>query len=714
MIELANDKGVIGAKVKQAIEATKGMGVSPSVAIGRYLGLDPQKFKSQPKIKREKISKLQSYGESALLGLANMGDGFVQGAEYLGDKMYGAINDTFGTNFATDDYETHNKKYKHMEDQIKQGQVNSGRGDGTDWVAGITETMATIPTFLIGGGAGMGAKGLLTYAGTQGAIGAGVGMAKHADNAKQRTGNMIGGGIGGAVGGVVGEKVLAPVVGKIASAGGRLFGGGRKIEASKKIVDDAIKAVGKDTDLAISKEAQRQLVKAVEKSGGKLDAEALVRKQLLDRYGIKGTQAQITRNPKLWTAEKEAAKHNSDLNNVHIENHKQLDELMQKLIKDTGAKNINTHEKMASKFSTLKQVDKTAKENISKLYDNAKNMTGNNVQLNHLRFINNATKELEENMLGSFVKGDTMSALKGMFKDPNFKLDYGKSEELIKIINKKLRSTSDGNERYALGIIRKNLEKEVGATADDLAGSLSVKGADDSVLSTQKAWDDARNAYRQHAEAVDTTPALKGAIDDAAPDKAFNKYVLNANAGDIIKMTNQLKKTPQGRQNIKDMQGAMIEHFLAQATKSNGGGFSPSGLARAIDSFGENRMKALFSKEQISRINDIRKVADILLQQPLGSHVNHSNTGSVIMRQLLGVINASGKMPVIGNTVLGMAGAVGNVTKAGAGAKMMNGAVPKNPNPNFGLSPELLKKIGLAVDGTRATSTAIGAGVGSQ
>ena len=234
-------------------------------------------------------------------------------------------------------------------------------------------------------------------------------------------------------------------------------------------------------------------------------------------------------------------------------------------------------------------------------------------------------------------------------------------------------------------------------------------GVDDSLLATKQQWDDARSAYKQRVQDIESTPALKAAIDGVEPDKAFDKYVKNANAADIVRMMDKLKKTPNGQQNIADIQGATIEHLLEQATKSNNGAFSPHALNRALKSLGDNRMKAIFTPEQIARINDIKKVADILVQQPLGAHVNHSNTANVLIKQLLGIVSLAGKIPAVGNVALGGMGAFGNLAKSGAAVKMINGKVPVAKGSSMGISPDMLRMMGLAERGTQATASSAGA-----
>lgn len=718
LVGLTKQKGQVGKDVNKFIRIAREQGATPSRALADYFGLDLTPVDVSKHADR-KVNEWQSRGESALAGVADAGAGIVQGMYWVKDKAASKANDVFGTDFETDSLADYNKDYQHMNKHIDAGRRGSGRGKGTDWLRVGSEVLTTASAFAMGGGAGEGVKGLAALAGRQGTIGAGVGAARHADSAAERKSNITWGGAGGAVGGVVGEKIVAPAVRVVGRNGMRTVAKVRGQPAhqtahirqtAKQAVDDALASTGIKLDSALKANVTRD-VEAALAQGKQLDAAALARKNLLEKHNIKGTQAQITRDPMLWATEREAAKHKGAeaLNNVHIENHQQLNELMQKLIDDTGTAPINTHVRMKSTFNALKQSDDLARDRIGAMYDDAVSELGADVPIRKDELVDSIGLFL--NREGENAHLDrVLHMIKGSL-DEDGNLTLKAVEGLKKRLNRTIGTTTDGNQRWVLGQVKKLIDEEVDASvammrryADEepMAGSM----ADNLTLAKQK-YSDARQAYANRAKDIENTPALKAAIDGVEPDKAFNKYVLNANAADIVRMVDMLKKTPTGQQNIADLQGATIEHFLEQATKANNGGFSPSGLNRAIESFGENRMKALFTTEQMARLNDIRQVADILVQQPLGAHVNHSNTANVLIRQLVGIANTAGKMPMLGNVALGAVGAVGGLAKSGAAAKMVQGTVPVTAKGgSMGLSPEQLKRLGLWADGGRAITAA--------
>lgn len=713
--------GQAGKDANKMVKQLRDAGLSPTESIADYFGLKTgavnPKAKKEPNKNASIGQKLKSYATSAALGLSDAGAGIIQGAAYAGDKVNEGINSALGTDLETNAYDQYNDQYKAANANANMMRSDAGRSGG-DFVRGGTEIAATVPAFFVGGGAGQGFKQTAKFAGRQAAIGAGVGAARYAENGKERAGNVAGGAIGAAAGGVIGEKVIAPGIGWGARKVARRTANkaGATTQAATKLVDDAIT----ESEMAVSDQVRRQLVVQATKNlskGKEVDAAALARQELLRRYDLKGTKAQISRRPEDWAAERELAKQDgSPLNDVHIANHDQVRSTWQSLANDTNARPADNNTRMQSTFDTLKQSDEVAQDNINSLYGRAREMGGNDAQLNHIRFVDQASRELKEQGLGSFVKGDVMTTIKGLFENPEYKFTHGDSEELVKMINARLKGSTDGNERAALGIVRKNLDNEVGRSIDEMGGALPNGDVDGGLAGARGAWQEARGAAKARFENIDSNPLLKDALDDKPVDKMFDKYVLRGNERDLVKLVDDLKKTPQGQQNIADLQGATIEHFIAKASRGNDGAFSPAGLNNAINSFGNNRMKALFTPEQISRINDVKQVSDILLQQPLGAAVNHSNTASALINALLGVAGGLGRIPALGHVFnVGTGGVAGlvNMSKKGAittaTAKAMNGQAGVTKGSSLGLTDDQLRMLGMIPQRTGQAGAALGA-----
>lgn len=709
--------GQAGKDANKMVKALRDAGLSPTESLADYFGLktgpvDPKAKK--PVNKNASIGqKAKSYATSAALGLADAGAGIVQGMAYVGDNINKGVNKVAGTNYKTNAAEEYKSDYKAANANADAMRADAGRSGG-DFVRGGTEIAATVPMFFAGGGAGVGVKSGAAFAGRQAAIGAGVGASRYADNGKERAWNTGGGLVGGAVGGVIGEKVAAPLIGKTVGKVMRRTANktGSTAAAAERMVDDLISR----EDMVVGEAVRRNIVEEATKNlakGKEIDAAALARQSLLDQYNLKGTKAQISRDPLDWRTERELAKNNGQLNDLHIQNHDQVRSTWQTLADDTKARPVDNNQMMESTFQTLRQSDEARQADITAKYNAAREMGGNDAQLNHMRFIDQTSRELEEQGLGSFLKGDIRGVFKGMFDNPDFKLTHGKSEEIVKILNARLKTTTDGNERAALAIVRKNLDNEVDRSIDELGGALPNGDINGGLAGARGAWQEARGAAKARFENIDNNPLLRDALDDKPVDDIFNKHILRGKESHIKAVVDELKKTPEGQQSLADIQGATIKHFIKKASNANNGAFSPAGLNSAIDSFGDIRMRALFTPEQISRINDVKQVSDILLQQPLGAPVNHSNTASAIIPYLQSIV---GRVPVAGNLLSGGVGTaakkVVDINNAGAAAKALNGQVGVTKGSSLGLTEEQLVMLGMIPKRSGQVGAGLGANMG--
>jgi|GEM_PF-5213334 len=716
IVGITNLGGQAGKDAQKMVKTLRAAGMSPSQELGAYFGLDYQTdlSKKPPKNKNATLAdKAKSTNYSVMSGVTKSFGKLGQLNNSFVDTLYGGINNVAGTKLPTNNRAKYDDNVQQMDARREQLR-DQANYSGMDLGELTGDIAAKAPLYVAGGAPGAGLKGLGAFAGREAAIGGLDGSLRHSKSTSEQVGNTALGAVGGAVGSVAGVAVGKGVgyAGKqVARRGANKSGA--TATAATKLVDDAIR----ETGIAVKPAARAKLVNEATRNLSKskqIDAAAAVRKSLLDDNGIKGTRAQISRNPQEWAAERELAKQDGNpLNNVHINNNEQIASKWQSLADETGATPTDTNTRMASTFQTLKQGDDAAKANVSGLYDNARASAGNDVPLDHMRFINNASQELEAQGLGTFLKGDIRGIFKGMFDDPNYQLTLGKSEEINKVLNARLKTTTDGNERYALGLVKDHLAKEVDETMNALGGGAGKQASE--------AWTGAKGAHASRMQNIESNPALKAALDDKAPDDAFKKYVLNADERDLVRLVDDLKSTPEGTQNLADLQGETIEHFLTRATQANNGAFSPAQLNKAINSFGDNRMKALFSPQQIARINDIKQVSDILMQQPLGAHVNHSNTSSALINALVGVAGWAGKIPLglghVANIATGGVSGAVNMSKKGAAAtataKAMNGQAGITRGSGLGLTDEQMKLLGLIPQRTGEAGATVGANSGN-
>lgn len=644
--------------------------------------------------------------QSALLGVSDaLGATIVQGVAKAGDVVNReVINPLFGTNLEEDAYGKYTRRYNLARQELDQQREDAGAGfDGARLVGNIA---GSAPLMLMGGSLPQGAK-LASQAGAKfiasnAAAGGAAGAAMFAENAGDRLANTaMGAGVGAVAAPVVraAGQALQPVVRRVANARQAATGGTQARAEATATVQAAFVQNGIDLN-AVNATVRNDLIKEVEaaiKSGQAVSPEAIVRKATLGNVGLTGTRAQVTGRARDWQKERELAKLQDvgdPLRDKFVADHEALKTLMDDAASATGGRAFDRNDAMQATFEALRKNDELRNTEIRSLYDAARNATGNELQLNAPRFVNDVSNELERNGLGTFLRSDVRGILGGLF-DGQTPLTIAKKEELVKILNAGLANTTDGSRRQALQIVRDKLENEVTQTLDEFDQAVLGQGGD-----AVQAWQQARNAARERFGLIDRTPAIKAALDDVAPDRAFEKLVLNANERDLQALVKELENQPEALNGVRQQ---TVQWIAEQATRANNGAFSPAAMNNALKKLGDRRLNALFSPEEVAKIKNINEAARYLMTQPPESAVNNSNTGAALANHLMSSVGSLVQAtPFVGNLMRGSAQmAIKVAQNANATAQTgqaMRGGVTTGERALSGAERELIEKYGFVFD----------------
>ena len=647
-----------------------------------------------PQAKPEAPSALVRFGH----GMNEALGGLYQGALYAKDAVTGG--------HSYDDYTAAQRAGEAIYQQGREANGQTGL-DGWSLAGNITSTLPAGAAFK-----GMQGVGVLSKAGAQimgrnalaGAAIAGAGLA---DDAKSRIGHMTAGAVLAPLVGVAMDKA-ASGIGKMAiNRMARPAVGDAQAQAAAKAqaaahVEVALKQAGIPI-AQINDTVKEGLVSDVAKmlqAGKTVDPKAIARKATLDSLRLTGTQAQVSGNPVEWQAEREMAKIQGvgdALRQKFVDDSEHLAQRLDQTARATlGTSGQDSHAAMQGVFDVLRANDAKRQDAVRSLYDQARNAIGNDLQLDARRMVANLSQDLEHHGLGSFLKSDVKGML-GRFASGSEPLTLAKKEELVKIINARLASTTDGSQRYALGMVRQHLEAETEQALNSVPVLLLQQGD----LPAVQAWQSARQEAAKRFGVIDRTPAIQSALDDMAPDKAFEKLVLRADVRDLKALRNELSQNPQA---IHDLRRQMVEHISRKAVNPNTGQFSPVAMRKALEAVGDRRLGVLFTPKQVARLKQIDAAANVLMSEPRGAAVNHANTGATLTNHLLRVVGLLGKVPVLGNTLSGAANlTVKMATKASAAGKaekMAAGGLQASGRVVTPAMQEQLASLGLAVDAT--------------
>lgn len=571
--------------------------------------------------------------ESALLGASDLGAGVVQGFAYAGDKLGQGLNAALGTNFDTGAYERFTNQRKDIQDFHQARRQQAGQGYDVARLGG--QIAATAPLGALGRGyegAAILSKAGAGVAAQNAAVGAAIGGAGFAENGKQRLENAALGGIGGAAGAAIGEKIgqgVSKVARSVKNTGPRAAQ--QTAQAIDKNLDDALRQQGMSlSDLSdevangLRKEARDAL-----KAGKNLNPEAVARKAVLDQVGIKGTKGQVSGNAEVWQREAELAKLQNvgtPLREKFIEDNKQLANLLEDATTRTGGKAVDQYGAMQSVVNSLNSQLDQNKQFIGAAYDAAKKAAGNDVVIDGRGFANDAFTALDQNYALSSLPPSVQKIIKDVADNPD-KFTLGKSEELIKILNREYKSSlqmgQPTSSTYSIGLVRDALNKR---QAEAMQGLLT-SGND-----AAQAYQFARQANQFNANQIEGMPLLQDVRKGVEPDKLFNKHILNGNVNELDRTIELLNNVnPQA---VADLKQQTIEYIANKAIKQNGQ-FSPASMKGALDSIGDRRLAILFEPSELKNIKNISKAGEYLVTQPNNAYVNNSNSASGAINSLM-------------------------------------------------------------------------------
>ncbi|WP_173911040.1 hypothetical protein [Acinetobacter sp. Marseille-Q1618] len=586
--------------------------------------------------------------ESGLLGFSDLGAGVLQGVNYAADGVSKGINKVAGTNLDTKSYERVTQQRKEIEEN--HNLRREANDQGFDWMRLGGQVAATAPMAALGR-TYQGAK-ILSGAGAKvaaqnAAVGAGIGAASFAKDADHRMLNTALGGVGGAAGGAIGEKI-----GRGVSSLNRKFNPASSTHVTNAQVESQIDIILSQMDDGLNgirlgdltAQAQAQLkneVKKLMQQGRTPDAQTLQRMSVFTDlkskgFDLKPTGKQATGSAQLWTKETNLSKLDGaePLAKKYSQDHANLKALVDDFEFKTGGNAADEFQVGDDLFKQLRQQDESRNNYIAAMYNHAKQHTGNDLTLDAGRFANNMKNALDEDLADISLLPSPLLKKVQDFANGVKPFTLAEKEVMVKQLNRRI-SGADNQTRYALQSFRNSLEKEVDDSLNAFGTQLQGQA--------KTAWDDARKAATGRFGLIDRTPALKKALNDAEPDKAFDQLVWRGNVRQLESMVKELENTPEVLNNIKQM----IVKRIAEKSFGVLDTFSPKGMSDALKSIGDRKLALFFKPEELKHLKNINAAGRYLISQPPGANVNHSNSASAFANYLSSFI----KLPVVKGAV---------------------------------------------------------------
>lgn len=218
-----------------------------------------------------------------------------------------------------------------------------------------------------------------------------------------------------------------------------------------------------------------------------------------------------------------------------------------------------------------------------------------------------------------------------------------------------------GNEAAAAGIARRALEsspmrpitnpggRDFGSApvTEQLASML--RASDAQAGESIQAVDAARRATRAAYQYEDSSPLVRSVLSGgstADPTRIAQRFVIGGTPDEAAMVAREV-----GSEGVATIRDALITHIKREAmggAADEVGKVSQSKLNSTIRKIGQEKLRMFFSPAEIEDLSSAARAASYMQVQPVGSAVNNSNSGALLLGRGLDVLN---KTPFFGPMV---------------------------------------------------------------
>jgi len=514
---------------------------------------------------------------------------------------------------------------------------------GTGGMLGASRGLAQLPGMLGTVGAGMSANptAQLTSATGAGTMG---GLSREGGGSElQQAGAAL---IGGVAGGMVPGAANATV-----NAGKRLFNRLTPQQMDVQI-SSVLQRAGMDYSQVPERARQslRTQMQDALRAGQELDPAAVRRLAEFQTIGATPTRGMVTQDPVRITQEMNLAKMGANsgdgqlqgLARVQNQNNARLINVMN----EQGATRGDSFAAGQRAIGAIQAQDEAMAGRVSNLYQQARDTSGRSAALDGAAFTRTANQMLDEGLLGGALPPDVANHLNRIAKgEVPFDVNY--AEQLKTRIAALQRATNDGSARMALGMVRRALDETPLVSAPQVnPGNLpAVPGTvppSPATLGQESidAFNQARQAARQRFGWQESARPIEAALNGAQPDDFVQKFVIRGTVADASALA---QNAPTA-----EVKNAILAHLKDKALNGSAdevGKFSQSAYNKALNQIGDRKLALFFSPEELQQVRMLGRVASYMQNQPVGSAVNNSNSGALLLGKGLDVLNS---IPVLG------------------------------------------------------------------
>ena len=211
-----------------------------------------------------------------------------------------------------------------------------------------------------------------------------------------------------------------------------------------------------------------------------------------------------------------------------------------------------------------------------------------------------------------------------------------------------------GNEGAAAGLARRILEQSdlqpagfanTGNSLVTPGTAGAMRAADSNAADSISLVNNARGATRQAYAYEDSSPLVRSVLSGGAtsdPQRVAQRFVIGGTLREARDLAQQV-----GPSGIATIKNALVSHLKNKALNGAAdevGKFSQSTFAKELSALrSSGKLDLFFSRAEIDQLESMGRAASYMQVQPVGSAVNNSNSGALMLGKGLDWINAAAK-----------------------------------------------------------------------
>lgn len=271
------------------------------------------------------------------------------------------------------------------------------------------------------------------------------------------------------------------------------------------------------------------------------------------------------------------------------------------------------------------------------------------------------------------------------------------------------RAAINAIDRAGIQPIKMGAHLDSGGLPITQATANSMRAADQAPEAAVELVNAARQATAAKYGYQDSNALVRSVLADARsadPQRIAQSFIVNGTADEARMVADAVG--PQGRTVIKNALANEIKRRALSDAPDETGKVSASALNRAIRSMGDDKLRVFFSAEELQGLRDLNRAAGLSMSQPVGSAVNNSNSGALVVGKALDALRGSSNIPVIGpmvtaplaNGVSSLQLSIGNR----AAQNVVPGLLQTQPMRGAGLLGPLVVPTGVVAGGLLSSS----------